>query len=199
MGNNSSKRRSHNKPSSPEHPPTSGRKRSLKPDLAAGDAENPVPEEGIQPPHRVNEETKERLLNPPGPKGLIDAHMHKSSDGKGSKGTGYEMKAEHREDEASYVEISQVELSGEREEPRPERDRFRGSYRRSGKFKRIMSSLSPQEAATMSGNESKMESTIHLANDVIQRMRSEDSEKVVEATQQLYRMAPYLRGDWEIA
>ncbi|XP_033627458.1 sterile alpha and TIR motif-containing protein 1-like isoform X2 [Asterias rubens] len=188
MGNNSSKRRSHNKPSSPEHPPTSGRKRSLKPDLAAGDAENPVPEEDVQPPHRVNEETKERLLNPPGPKGQIDAHMHKSSDGKGSKGTGYEMKAEHREDEASYVEISQVELSGEREEPRPERDRFRGSYRRSGKFKRIMSSLSPQEAATMSGNESKMESTIHLANDVIQRMRSEDCEKVVEATQQLYRM-----------
>ncbi|XP_022106063.1 sterile alpha and TIR motif-containing protein 1-like isoform X2 [Acanthaster planci] len=188
MGNNSSKRRSHNKSSVPEQPLSSGRKRSLKPDLAASETEKFLNEDDTKPPHRVNEETKERLLNPPGLKGLSDAYMQKSGDGKGSRGSGYEMKAEHREEETSYVEISQVELSGERDEPRPERDRFRGSYRRSGKFKKIMSSLSPQEAATASGNEGKMESTILLANDVIQRMQGEDTERVVEATQQLYRM-----------
>ncbi|XP_038054829.1 NAD(+) hydrolase SARM1-like isoform X2 [Patiria miniata] len=188
MGNNSSKRRSHNKPSSSEQSLSGGRKRSLKPDLATQEAEKFVGEEDNKPPHRVNEETKERLLNPPGSKGLSDAYMQKSADGKGSRGSGYEMKAEHREEEASYVEISQVELSGERDEPRPERDRFRGSYRRSGKFKKIMSSLSPQEATAASANEGKMESTILLANDVIRRMQEEDAERVVEATQQLYRM-----------
>ncbi|XP_030847926.1 sterile alpha and TIR motif-containing protein 1 isoform X2 [Strongylocentrotus purpuratus] len=72
---------------------------------------------------------------------------------------------------------------------------FRGSFRsskRSGKFKRMSTKPGSPECSSPppTGNGTRMESTVTLAKDVIQQLKQDTlcTEKVVEATQQLYRM-----------
>ncbi|XP_063967847.1 NAD(+) hydrolase sarm1-like isoform X1 [Lytechinus pictus] len=70
---------------------------------------------------------------------------------------------------------------------------FRGSFRsskRSGKFKRMSTKPGSPECSSPppTGNGTRMESTVTLAKDVIQQLKQDNTDKVVEATQQLYRM-----------
>ncbi|XP_072163612.1 NAD(+) hydrolase SARM1-like [Diadema setosum] len=67
---------------------------------------------------------------------------------------------------------------------------FRSSLKRSGKFKKMSGKPGSPECSSPppSGYPARMESTVSLAKDVIQQLKQESTEKVVEATQQLYRM-----------